>query len=283
MPIYEAIYKSNDHEELITVNNIEQHEKFIEVKNHLYCTYQGCTARLSYVPKGKVRAHFKTWPKNDHVQDCIDYFERMVTGNKQKSIATSTMALSDKHIKSVLDNLKRKRKEQESGTDKAKTNNKKKPRPKVNPDSSENPTLSIVPTTGPDADLASGENNIKEPSVRNRSLINLTDDDLNWTRSVECYIQNVETDDKRAVLELRDGNYTFRVFFEEYFFDNAPINFKGYFEDLKYLVQRHKGYLFSGVGLIEKRNEQYCMLVNSGNEFRIDDQYIAIFLQNASA
>ncbi|EMT52645.1 hypothetical protein I532_13349 [Brevibacillus borstelensis AK1] len=283
MPIYEAIYRSNDHEELITVNSIEQHEKFVDVKNHLYCTYQGCTARLSYVPKGKVRAHFKTWPKNNHIQDCTDYFERMVTANKQKSIATSTMALSDKHIKSVLDNLKRKRKEQESGTDKVKTNRKKKPRPKVNPDSFENTTLNIVPTTGPEADLTSGENNIKEPSVRNRSLINLSDDDLNWTRSVECYIQNVETDDNRAVLELRDGNYTFRVFFEEFFFDNAPINFRGYFEDLKYLVQRHKEYLFSGVGLIEKRNEQYCMLVNRGNDFRIDDQYIAIFLQNASA
>ncbi|WP_223070470.1 hypothetical protein [Paenibacillus caui] len=283
MPIYESIYKSEDHEELVTVSNIEQHENFIDVKNNLYCTYPGCTARLSYVPKGKVRAHFKTWPKNDHIQDCIDYFERVVTANKQKSVATSTMALSDKHVKNVLDNLKKKRREQESGADKPKSNNNKRPRPKVNPDSGENPTLNIVPTTGPDADLASGESNIKEPSVRNRSLINLTDDDVGWTRSVEGYIQNVETNDKRVVLELRDGDYNFRVYFEEFFFDNAPVNFRGYFEDLKLLVHNHKDYLFSGVGLIERRKEQYGMLINRGNEFYVDYQYIAVFLHNASA
>ncbi|TDF94522.1 hypothetical protein E1757_23550 [Paenibacillus piri] len=283
MSIYEAYYRTDDHEEKVNVGNIEQHANFTDVKNNLYCTYPGCTARLSYVPRGKVRAHFKTWPKEDHIQDCVDYFERVATANKQKSGVTSTMALSEKHIKNVLDNLKKKRREQESGTDKPKSSNNKKPRPTVNPNSGENPTLNIVPTTGPDADLASGENNVKEPPVRNRSLVNLTDDDVGWTRSAEGYIHNVETDDKRAILELRDGNHTLRVYFEEFFFDNAPVNFRGYFERLKILVQRNKEFLFSGVGLIEKRNEHYGMLISRGNDFRINYQYIAIFLDNASA
>lgn len=126
MPIYEAIYKSKNEEELITVGNIEKHDRFIDVKNNLHCTYQGCTARLSYVPKGKVRAHFKTWPKQDHVQDCVDYFERVATANRQKSVATSTMALSEQHVKNVLNNLKKKRREQESGTNKPKSGNNKK-------------------------------------------------------------------------------------------------------------------------------------------------------------
>jgi len=283
MPIYEAIYRSKENEAMVTVSNIEQHENFTDVKNNLYCTYQECTARLAYVPKGKVRAHFKTWPKDDHLQDCVDFFDRVATANKQKSVATSTMALSEKHVKNVLDNLKKKRREQESGTGKPKSNNNKKPRPKVNPNSGENPAHNIVPTTGPDAELASGENNVKEPSVRNRTLINLTDDDLGWTRSVEGYTQNVEVNDKRVVIELRDGDHNFRVYFEEFFFDNAPVNFRGYFEDLKILVQKHKDYLFSGVGLIERRKEQCGMLINRGNEFYIDYQYIAVFLHNASA
>lgn len=280
MPIYDAIYRTQDHEEEITVSNIEQHENYSDVKNNLHCTYVGCSARLSYVPKGKLRAHFKTWPKSDHIQDCIDYFDRVATANKQKSIATSTMALSEKHIKNVLDNLRKRRNDKDPGTSKTTPGTMKKPRPKVAPGSNENPTLNIVPTTGPNADLESGENNIKEPSVRNRSLINLTDDDLNLTRSVEAYIQNVETEEMRAVLDLRDGNHTFRVYFEEYFFDNAPVNFRGYFEDLKKLVQKHKEYMFSGVGLIEKRNDQYCMMINGGNDFRINDRYIALFLHN---
>ncbi|QHW31469.1 hypothetical protein GZH47_11865 [Paenibacillus rhizovicinus] len=281
MPIYEAIYRQNNEEELVTVNNIEQHANFLDVKNNLHCTYQGCTARLSYVPKGKVRAHFKTWPKEDHLQDCLDYFERVATANKQKSVATSTMELSDKHVKNVLDNLKKKRREQESGTDKPKTSNNKKPRPTVDPNSGEGSALNIVPTTGPNADLASGENNVKEPSVRNRSLINLTDEDVGWTRSLEGYIQNIEVDDRRVILELRDGDYNFLVYFEEFFFDNAPVNFRGYFEDLKILVQNHKDFLFSGVGLIVRRKEQYGMLVNRGNDFYVDYQYIAVFLHTA--
>lgn len=283
MSIYEAIYKSDENEEMVTVFNIEQHENFTDVKNNLYCTYHGCAARLSYVPKGKVRAYFKTWPKEDHIQDCVDYFDRVATANKQKSIATSTMELSEKHVKNVLDNLKKKRREEGAGKGKPKSGNKKKPRPTVDPSSGENTALNIVPTTGPDADLTSGENNVREPSVRNRSLINLTDDDLGWTRSIESYIQNVEVGDNRVVLQLRDGNNTFGVYFEEFFFDNAPVNFRRYFQDLKILVDRDKEYLFSGVGLIERRNDQYCMLINRGNDFRVDDLYIAVFLDNTSA
>lgn len=281
--IYEAIYKSDENEEMVTVFNIEQHENFTYVKNNLYCTYDGCTAKLSYVPKGKVRAHFKTWPKEDHSQDCVDYFERVATANKQKSVATSTMELSEKHIKSVLDNLKKKRREEVEGKRRVKSGNKNKARPKVDPGSGENTTLNIVPTTGPDADLASGEDNVREPSVRNRSLINLTIDDLGWTRSIEGYIQNVEVGDKRVVLQLQDGNHFFGVYFEEYFFDNAPVNFSRYFQDLKNMVNEDKGYLFSGVGLIDQRIDQLCMLVNRGNDFRINDQYIAVFLANPSA
>ncbi|UQZ85539.1 hypothetical protein SK3146_04828 [Paenibacillus konkukensis] len=283
MPIYEAIYRKEDHEEQVTVNNIEQHENYADVKNNLYCTYGGCNARLSYVPKGKVRAHFKTWPKDNHIKDCIDYFERVASASRQKFIATSTMALSDKHIKNVLDNLKRKRNEQETGTNNTKPGTKKRPRPKVDPGSGENPTLNIVPTTGPDADLASGEDNIKEPSVRNRSLINLTDDDLGWTRSLENFIQSVETGDKRAVLELKDGDNSFRVYFEEFFFDDAPVNFPGFFESLKFLVQKGQDCLFSGVGLIERRNGQYAMVVNRSNHFYIDYQYLAVFIHSQSA
>lgn len=212
----------------------------------------------------------------------MDYFERVATANKQKSLATSTMELSEKHVKNILDNLKRKRRVQASGNGSSKSGGNKKPRPKVNPGSGESATLTIVPTTGPDADLASGENNVREPSVRNRSLINLTDDDVGWIRSIEGYIQNVEVSEKRAILQLQDGENSFGVYFEEYFFDNAPVNFGGYFKGLEVLVKENKEYLFSGVGLIEKRNEQYCMLVNRGNDFRIADQYIAVFLANPS-
>lgn len=35
------------------------------------------------------------------------------------------------------------------------------------------------------------------------------------------------------------------------------------------MVIEHKEYLFSGVGLIDQRNNQFCMLVNRGNDFRI--------------
>lgn len=153
----------------------------------------------------------------------------------------------------------------------------------MSPNSGENTTLNIVPTTGPDADLASGENNAKEPSVRSRSLINLTDDDVGWTRSIEGYIHNVEIEDTRVVLELEDGDYNFSVYFEEFFFDNAPVNFRGYFEDLKMLVHKHKDYLFSGVGLIERRKEHYGMLMNRGTDFYVNYQYIAVFLHNPSS
>ncbi|WP_342480882.1 hypothetical protein NST07_33890 [Paenibacillus sp. FSL L8-0340] len=41
------------------------------------------------------------------------------------------------------------------------------------------------------------------------------------------------------------------------------------FRILKIWLLEHKEYLFSGVGLIDQRNNQFCMLVNRGNDFRI--------------
>ena len=66
---------------------------------------------------------------------------------------------------------------------------------------------------------------------------------------------------------LRLGIPRTECYGEEYFFDNAPVNFGGYFQDLKDLVIEHKEYLFSGVGLIDQRNNQFCMLFNRGNNF----------------
>jgi hypothetical protein len=282
MPIFEAIYRSNGTEETVTVNDIEKHPNFNHVKNNLFCTYKGCSARLLYVPKGKVRAHFKTWPKNDHIPDCIDYFERVTALKKPKTLATSTMELSDKHIKNVLKNLKRKRRGN-FNLGKPKPNNKKRQIPRVTPLSEEELTLNVVPTTGSDADLASGEGNIKEPSVRNRTLINLTDDDVGFARSVEGYIHTVKVDDKRAVLELKDGGHSFKVYFEENFFNDAPVSFLGYFKTLKLLIDKNQTYLFSGVGEIVRRNKIFGMIINKSNHFQIDYQYFAVFILNESA
>ncbi|OKP86449.1 hypothetical protein A3848_21675 [Paenibacillus sp. P32E] len=44
------------------------------------------------------------------------------------------------------------------------------------------------------------------------------------------------------------------------------------------VVIEHKEYLFSGVGLIHQRNNQFCMLVHRGNDFRIAGPCIAVFL-----
>ncbi|TVX92626.1 hypothetical protein [Paenibacillus agilis] len=281
MPIYEAIYRYEDMDEPILVSNIEQHEHFTNVKKNLFCTYNGCPSKLSYVPRGKVRAHFKTWPKANHTKDCIDFFERMEKANKQKNVATSTMMLSDKHIKSVLDNLKKRRKEQEAGTP-PKTNINKKPRPKVKPNALENPSLTIVPTTGAGADLTSGQNNIKEPPVRNRSIINLTDDDIGTTRSIEGYIQNVLLEENRVVIDIQENSDIFKVYFEQFFFNNAPVNFSGLFVTLKSLVDKNKRLLFSGVGLIETRNEEYVMLINKNNDFYVEYKYFTVFIHSAS-
>lgn len=281
MPIYEAIYRINDIEEPVTINSIEQYHNFSEVRNNIFCTYENCEAKLEYVPKGKNKAHFKTWPKQNHTIDCIDYFEREKKGRATKNSATATMALSDQHIKNILNEIKRRRKNEKlniSGTPKPK---KPRKRPKTDPSLPASTGINVNPTTSQDANMKEGEEKVKAPSVRRRNLVLLNDDDVGFTRSLsDVTIENVEISEERVILTVMQDAKTCNIYFEQFFFSSAPVSFIDRFEGLKVIVSKNKGLFFSCVGEVVRRNGNIHMLVNKHSDFRVEDLYLTLYIHS---
>ena len=281
MPIYEGIFKLDEFEEAISINTIEDHPRFAEVRSNLYCAYQNCSVKLEYVPKGKYKAHFKTWPKNDHSADCLDYFEREKTARSTKSLATSTMALSDKHIANILNDVKRKRKNLDNNVLTKSGSSKKKTRPRVDTALPENSPVNINPTTGGDADFAEGDIKIKAPSVRRRTLLLLNDNDIGFTHCLwDVLIDSVEVSTEGVIINVYKGKHNCKIYFEEFFFTTAPVNFMDRFVELKNVVNKNKELFFSCVGEVIKRNDKIHMMVNKHSNFRVNDFPLTLFLHN---
>jgi hypothetical protein len=287
LPIYEAIFRSGDTEEPIFINTIEQHPSFVEVRKNIYCTFEDCEAKLEYVPKGKHKAYFKTWPKQDHTLECEDYFEREKKGRGTRNSATATMGLSDQHIRDILNDIKRKRKEKLNGSGNGTTTPRRpRNRPEVDPSLPVNDGVNINPTTGADATMQEGEAKIKAPPVRRRTLVLLNEDDIGFTRSLSdvtiesVEVESVEIGTERVVFTVVQNDKTCKVYFEEFFFRSSPVNFIARFEQLKQVVSETKGLFFSCVGGVVKRNDNVHLLVNKHSDFRVEDLYLTLFLDN---
>ncbi|MNJ44909.1 hypothetical protein D3C77_399820 [compost metagenome] len=286
MPIYDAIYRievnGEETEEPISINTIESHPEFYKVKNNIYCTYENCLAKLEYVPKGKKKAYFKTWPKQDHTTECSDYFEREKIARSTRNSATSTMALSDKHIADILNDIKRKRQNTDNnktgGTGKKK---REKKNPRVDSDLPEASVVNINPTTGGEADMKEGDSKTRAPSVRRRTLLLLNEDDVGFTRALsDVYINSVEVAPNRVVIKAYNGSKSCDIYFEEFFFTSSPVNFINRFVELSNIVKSNKRLSFSCVGEVLKRDDAISMLVNKHSDFRVEDLYLSIFLVN---
>ncbi|WP_342416862.1 hypothetical protein NST83_05385 [Paenibacillus sp. FSL R10-2782] len=281
MPIYEAIYRNEENEELVLINTFESHPEFEVARNNLFCVFENCPAKLEYVPKGKRKEHFKTWPKHNHIQDCLDYFEREKVAQGNKNSATATMALTDKHISNILNEIKRKRKQKEN-EGQLHQGNKKTKKKRTNVDTSLPATsnININPTTGPDAVLQEGEGGYKAPPVRRRNLTLLNNDDIGFTRSLEdATIEQIEIDDERVVFKVSNGQRHCNIYFEEFFFTNSPVNFLELLKQLKEIVDKSNlKFYFSCVGEVVKRDDSVHMLINRNTHFRVDDQYLPVFL-----
>lgn len=85
MRIQKVLYKRDDSIEEIYLNEIESRDDIELIKRNLFCAFGGCSAKMEYVPRGVRVAHFRTWPKVDHTEDCKDFSKERRRGSLKKS------------------------------------------------------------------------------------------------------------------------------------------------------------------------------------------------------
>ncbi|WP_252313958.1 hypothetical protein [Sinobaca sp. H24] len=208
MKIQTVLYKNESLSEEISIEAIEYHKDFEIVRKKLYCTFQGCGAKIEYVPKGKHKAYFKTWPRQDHIEECVDYFEREKKRKSEKGSATLDVALTPSHINRVLREIYKEANENEEDKrnriEKQKNKSKKK---NITVDESQLPSSSvnINPTTeGGKNDLKVGQ---RAPNVRKRHNIQLlSESDIGFTRAVYGIVQSIIIEKDRVIFKISSGN-----------------------------------------------------------------------------
>jgi len=287
MSIYTAIFKYDGIEEEIDIETIELHDEFELVKKNLFCAFKSCSAQIEYRPKGINKAHFKTWQKQDHSPDCIDYFKREKKRRSEKGSATVDVSLSSKHINKVLKDLYREANESEDEKIKRLTKRREqaKKRKKKNPivDESQMPesTVSINPTT-------ENENNIEKgirraPNVKKRHNIQLLDDnDVNFTRAVYGTIKLISISEKQVIISLSAKKKICNVYFEESFFADAPQNMISMFRTVEKYLSMDTNLGISCIGKVFKMNNQFNLVVSNHNNFTLNGFPIAKFIFESS-
>lgn len=284
MAIELVLYKNGNEYEEITLENIENRKDFDDVKRNLYCAYEGCPARIEYVPRGKRIAHFKTWPMNNHSTDCIDFFEREKQKAGKKSLARNSVALTDKHINNVLRNLintvEETEEEKQIRLEKQRARNKNNKINKVI-DKSQNPELAenARPTTDTNADTIEKGN--RAPSVKRRYNISLlSEDDINTATALYEEIDNISIEENRIIIKLKRNNKEANVYLEENFFNNSARNIDSMFEIVKKHLDVGNSLELYCVGNVEKRNHKICLVINKQSHIRINKMTIDRFTLN---
>ncbi|ASF41321.1 hypothetical protein CEH05_19985 [Halobacillus halophilus] len=279
MSIEVALFRKGDLTEEVTPDEVEGREDYDVVKKNLYCAYDECAARIEFVPRGKRREHFKTWPNEDHSEECEDFFEREQKNKSRKNLATNTRGLSDKHIDNVLRGLINSVAETEEERDerlKRQRSRRKKSNTKGTDGEIENIT-SVNPSTDASASLTQeGE---RAPTVRKRHSVSaLSEDDIGSATALYEEISSIEAYEKRAIFLLEKGNTSTKIYFEENFFANSPNNVERMFKVLKELLQEGFNLVFYGIGNVERRNNEVCLVVNSYRHLRVNKKSIGKFI-----
>jgi hypothetical protein len=264
----------------VTVEEIEKRDDFELVRKNLYCTFSGCEAKIEYVPKGKNRSHFKTWPREDHSKDCEDYFEREEKLKREKNSASINVSLTDKHISRVLRELYNEvnedPEERKKRLDTQRRNRTNKKNSIVENKENFQSTQRTSATTFEGEDNSQGE--YRAPSVRKKHNIHLiSEDDIGYTRAVYGIVNKVELSTEKVSIELTFKNKKCNIHFEEAFFATSANNIINLFENLKTLVSKGLEIEFTGIGEIVRRDNSIDMIVFNQDHFKLNNNTIFVF------
>jgi len=269
----------------ISLEDIVSMDDYENVKKNLYCAFQGCDCKMEYIPKGKGIAYFKTWPLKNHSTDCIDYFLREEKKKSQRSLATTTIGLTDKHITNVLKRLANSvdetEEEKELRLKKQRDKSKQKKRKII--DTSESPELgeNIIPSTDKNAEVT-GEGT-RAPSVKSRfSIFDLSEDDIKTALALHEKIESINIKEKRVIITLHKKNKRTNVYLEESFFSSSARNIDSMLKVVEIALAKGDPLSLECVGNIDRRAGELCILVNGQNHLWINKKPIAVFTFNYS-
>ena len=285
MLIDKVLFRYGYDTEMITLESIEQHRRYIKVKNHLYCATPNCHCKMIYISEGKRIAHFKKWIGRQHSKQCPYYKETDMDSRPKRIAGTKVAILSDKRIGSVLKQALTKFLETEEDRVHRLAKGKSRARRTSNATFNSNeelfPTSIFInkPTTSNiGKHLAEGD---KIPYVRTRrSISEFKESDIGETQATAGFFNSIVYEGNTIILSITDKQklYPFHLYFEEVFFSNSSEGTRRMLEELEEMLKTLENVAITCIGEIVKKDGVFGMRVMRASNIRINGALIPNFI-----
>jgi hypothetical protein len=249
MPILSALYyKDNEFIQELTRTGIDYQSYQSTYKGNLYCPTKGCSARVVFV-SGQ-RNYFKTWQKDDHIDNCLYKFDRLTgrpsvltSGNINVTIPEDRIrrSLREAYLESTLsdqelENRRQRRIERRRNNP---VTRGRQIRPRVNPAADGSQVDGDATTLG-----------IRPPNLLKRDVDAFREKDIGMTRVIRrCIISHVSFTLESATIVVVKGNTQIEVKFGEAFRANSP-NALSLFHHIERYVREESPVRFTAMGQV---------------------------------
>lgn len=286
MRIEKVLYKNPNIEmdtKEIDIYNFNLEENYKEMKKHLFCNFPECTAKMSYIPKGKNTAHFKSRQKKDHSMDCQSYFEREAIKDRTSTLLEDYQQLSAKQTRNIFkDAIKRKKETLSQKVLRQKLERERrllKKQARVNKNSEKINVVSVVKPTTNNDDVEIIKEGKRMKSVRRRfSVLDVLEKDVGNVILLTDNIVSFDLRDKSGTFIINKKNIVANIVLEESFFSgNELLNISSFLNIVDKAVRNEKNISIMCLGTLELVENEFFLSVYSKEEIRINDMEIDTF------
>ena len=229
-----ALFKTDNTIKIINAQDVgsrkEYKEKYI---GKLYCPEHGCNAQLVFaeLPFERHSKIFKTHPGSEHSKLCPHRITHDYTGSPTFSSETFSQAISDKHVKSVLDTLYKRNSEPEFSP----SASKKRGTVSKHPSKDSTTSLRGRAIASIDKDAAPVVTGEREPTVKKRKSQDIISEDNCRLSGIDGKITHAKIEKTFIELYFETSGKPLSLYFYNSFRDKSNQAYR-YIEDLAKLL-----------------------------------------------
>ena len=260
--IFDSIYVNNGQKIVLELKDITPKGYTENYRRKLFCSTEGCNAKLSFVAKSGNRSYLRTWRYSLHSKHCLHFFDKeegeisgkrpnvqigVVYGdqmNRSQKEAFELEVLSEEERVKRLEDKSRQR-----------SNRNKRLRKRS---TSEQLTIHMIL----DPSKLTEDSPKLKARLYKRDVDTLKKNDLGQARTLIGRIQSVDYSEQNAIVRIFKNNTYMNVKFEKAFFASAPT-YINLFPYIQRFSEENDSAIFCATGEVRKNmeNDEFELIV----------------------
>lgn len=274
MRIFSAIYIENGRvKKEVHLNEITARFYLEELKGKLYCPTENCPARISF--SGGKTAHFRTWRFDEHLSNCVFYFDRipMILGrNTTDTIRTEiTFDRRKNALQDAFMQMNLTEEEKEAIRKNRASSNRRTNERAVTNTKRDATSLQLVLFDG---EFYEDEIVHRRRNISKRFVDEITPLDIGEIRLIMGNVKSIRESGDVAEITIENNNKFITVIFEEAF-SAEPLNssYLYKFWSIERLLNRLEQVQFTGIGDVRKnvKTNKFELVIYYGTDFKLNN------------